>query len=132
MGGSVQMAPKSKIGSYRHQPGLVYEPGPRGELRVARVRKRFPHLGMVPLVYALAGSLVCGATSWSLQQSGAARFFPQRLTGTPLPPAPSLDNVLFGVGLPEAALTCGLLGLCLWRSLWQTRISPETQAGGFW
>lgn len=126
------MAPKPKIGSYQHRPGLVYEPGPHGGMRVARIRKRFPYLGMVPLVYALTGSMVCAAISWSLQASGSARYFPQRFTETPLPPAPSLSNVMFGAGLPETALTCGLLGLVLWRTLWKTRISPEEQAGGFW
>jgi len=126
------MAPKSKIGDYRHRPGLVYEPGPRGGLRVARVRKRFPFLGMIPLVYALSGSMVCAATSWALKWGGGGRLLPQRLSGTPLPAAPSMGNVLFGAGLAETALACGLLGLWLWQLLWKTRISEEEQASGFW
>lgn len=126
------MAPKSKIGDYRHRPGLVFEPGPRGGLQVARVRKRFPYLGMIPLVYALAGSAVCAAVSVAIQASGSARYFPSRLSDTPLPPAPSLTNVLFGAGLAESALTCGVLGLILWQLLWKTRVSSEEQSSGFW
>lgn len=125
------MAQKPKIGSYQHRPGIVYEPGTHGELRVARVRKRFPYLGMIPLVYAMAGSVVCAALSWAIRASGSAHLFPQRFTETPLPPAPSLSNLLFGAGLPETALTCGLLGFLLWRALWKTRVSPEQQSGGF-
>lgn len=126
------MAPKPKIGRYQHRPGIVYEPDARGSLRVARVRKRFPYLGMVPLVYALAGSLVCAGVSWGIRSSGLAHLFPQRFTETPLPPAPSLSNLLFGAGLPETALTCGLLGFILWRALWRTRIPAEEQSRGVW
>jgi len=126
------MSPKSKIGEYRHRPGLVYEPGPHGELRVARVRKRFPYLGMIPLVYALSGCVVCACTSWALRASGAARFFPTRFVDTPLPAAPSMANLLLGAGLPETALACGLLGFMLWRSLWNVRIPAEVQSAGFW
>jgi hypothetical protein len=111
---------------------MVYEPGPQGGLRVAHVRKRFPYLGMIPLVYALSGTMVCAGISWALRVSGGMRFFPTRLVDAPLPAAPSMANILFGAGLPETALTCGLLGLYLWRALWKTRISAEEQARGFW
>ncbi|MCC2668663.1 MAG: hypothetical protein K0Q72_1134 [Armatimonadetes bacterium] len=123
------MGARQKIGQYRHRQGVTYEPGPGGELRIKRDRKRFPHLGMIPLVFGISGSGVCALVSWLMAASGT-KLLPQRLDNTALPPSPSIENVLFGAGFPEAALACGLIGFLIWRSLWAIRITPEEQARG--
>lgn len=125
------MAAKPRIGSYQHRPEPAFVRGPDGAPRPARVRKRFPHLGLVPMIYAVGGTLVCALVSWGFRLGGMARILPSRVTDAGLPPAPNLDNVLFGAGFPETALACGLIGFWLWSSVWRTRVSPEQRDRGF-
>ncbi|MGV3720067.1 MAG: hypothetical protein ACO1SX_04075 [Actinomycetota bacterium] len=125
------MAGKPRIGSYQHRPEPAFTPGPDGTPRPVRVRKRFPHLGLVPLVHAVCGTLVCALLSWGFRAMGMGRILPQRVSDARLPPAPTLDNVIFGAGFPETAVACGLIGFWLWTSVWKTRVSREQQAEGF-
>ena len=75
---------------------------------------------MVVLIYAILGPAVCAGLSLLFRASGLIRFLPRRdPTAPPLPPAPSLQNVLFGVGFVELALTSGLIGYWLWSMLWK-------------
>jgi hypothetical protein len=113
-----------RIGQYRHRAEVGHAP-PIGGLR--RARRRFPHYGLVFLVSGGAGVLACGTATYLLQQLGAP--MPAPVQGE-LPPAPTLNNLLFGVGVPEALLTTGFAGWWLWRSLWN-----RAPAGGpvpFW
>jgi hypothetical protein len=125
------MARKRRIGTFNHSPGPTFEMGPDGSLRHTRVRKRFPHLGMVPLIYAIAGTLACAGVSWALKAVGLGRLLPQRISDAALPPSPTMDNILFGAGLPETALAWGLAGYWLWTGVWRTRVPQETQNRGF-
>ena len=124
------MPNKPKIGQYRHTPGPLMQPGPDGVLRAARVRRRFPFEGVVFLVFGLLGPLVCAGASLLFQATGTARFLPQRFSDLPLPPAPSLENVLFGAGLHEIVLACGLAGWLLWRALWRQQVPEDRQKAG--
>jgi hypothetical protein len=124
------MAAKPRIGSYQHRPEPAYVPGPNGVPRPARIRKRFPQLGLVPMLHAVFGTLVCALTSWGLRALGMGRVLPQRVSDVRLPPAPTLDNVIFGAGLAETAIACGLIGFWLWTNVWKTRVPSERQDQG--
>ncbi|HTE20250.1 MAG TPA: hypothetical protein VK689_17940, partial [Armatimonadota bacterium] len=76
------------------------------------------------------GPLACAGVSLLFRASGATRFLPQRLSDLPLPPSPSMENLLFGAGLHETVLACALAGWWLWRSLWRLRVPEERQKGG--
>lgn len=96
--------------------------GPDGTLRPARVRRRFPHLGMVALFYAVSGPLVCAGVSWLLHAAFGNAYLRLATGSSPLPPAPSWNNVLFGAGPQEIAVASCLIGTYLWHLLWNTRL----------
>lgn len=97
----------------------------------ARVRKRFPYLGLVPLGYAVGGTLACALVSWVIQVLGLSHWLPTRVLNAPLAPAPSWENLLFGAGPAETAFAWGLVGYRLWVSLWRTRVPVQAQSRGF-
>lgn len=116
------MPPPVRPGQYRHQPGTEMRMTADGRLMPSQTRRRFPYAGLVLVVSAALGTLACAGASLLLNVTlgnGLAR-----ITGKTLPPAPSFQNVLFGAGLPEVALACGLAGYWLWCLLWKTRL-PE-------
>jgi hypothetical protein len=121
------------IGEYRHVPGQMLRPGPDGRLQYSRVRRRFPHLGFVCLVYALLLPVLFAGLGWLFQRTSLRAYAPRRMVeDAPLPPSPSLDNVLFGVGAAEAALAGLFIGWLLWRWLWHVRAPAAAQERGFW
>lgn len=124
------MRGKPKIGQYRHTPGTHVARGPDGAERPLRKRRRFPYVGMVPLATGLAGALVCAGVSSAFRSAGLTAYLPKTGANKPLPPAPSLQNVLFGLALPETILVCALVGWLLWRSLWNTRLPEDVQQRG--
>lgn len=107
------------IGEYRHEPRTERVVGGDGIARLRNVRRRFRHAGMVPLATATMGCMVAGVTQFSLNQLRPGWTL-HPIGDTPLPPAPSYDNLLFGAGLPEIAAGCALMGWLFWRSLWST------------
>jgi hypothetical protein len=119
-----------RIGEYRHTPGNHPTVGPDGKPRPPRTRRRFPYLGLVFLAYGMVGPLVCAAVPVLMAALGLRHFMPTRFSDLPLPPSPSLDNVLFGAGAYDLALACGLAGFWLWRSLWRLRLPEEAVKGG--
>ncbi|HEU4753503.1 MAG TPA: hypothetical protein VFU47_10390 [Armatimonadota bacterium] len=122
------MPKKPKIGQYRHTPGTEMRPGPDGVLRPTRTRRRFPYSGIIFLLYAIAGPLVGAGVTRLFQITGTARFLPQHLDEKAFPPAPSLNNVLFGAGVTETILASGLAGFWLWNILWKARVAPDQKA----
>jgi hypothetical protein len=122
--------PKSKIGQYRHTPGVELQPGPDGVLRPARRRRRFPFYGIVFFAYGLLGPLACAGVSLLFRATGSAQLLPQRLSDLPIPPSPSMDNLLFGAGFHETVLACGLVGWWLWRALWNVRVTEDQRQRG--
>jgi len=110
--------PKPKLGQYRHTSAR------------ARRRRRFPYRGVVFLLYGLAGAGVCALVSLLLRATGLAGLVPERYAPTPLPPAPGLDNILFGAGLPETLLACSLVGFWIWSALWNSHPAPGAEAKG--
>lgn len=101
-----------------------------GRLLPTLIRRRFPHAGLIPLIYAAVGAMACAGVSGLFQLAHAGALLPERMTGKPLPPAPTFNNILFGAGLPEVALASGLAGYWLWSMLWKTRLGPEPSASG--
>ncbi len=91
-------------------------------LRPALTRRRFPYRGLVFVVAGLLGSLLCAGMAMLLRTQHVAEALLQRLDDRPLPPMPTFNNVLFGAGLPELMLACGLAGWWLWSTLWKTRL----------
>jgi hypothetical protein len=124
------MPPRRRIGEYRHTPAPSMQVGADGVLRHSRVRRRFPQQGIVPLAYGLAGPLVCAGVSRLLLALFGPGYLPRRADGHVLPPAPSVDNVLFGAGPHEVALACALVGWWLWLLLWNTRLPESVMVGG--
>jgi hypothetical protein len=124
------MRRKPKIGQYRHTPASELRPGPDGTLRHTRTRRRFPYRGLVVLAYGLFGPLVCAAVPALMRAIGQADLLPRHLSDRAVPPAPSLNNVLFGAGAAETALACAVVGALLWRQLWGTRLSPALEERG--
>jgi len=101
------------------------EPGPDGVLRPAGGRRRFPHLALVFVGYGLLTPAACAGVAALFELPPLRVWAPQRLGELPLPPQPSLDNLLFGAGLHETVLAGGLAGLLLWRFLWRQRPAPR-------
>ena len=124
------MARRPKLGQYRHTPTSEMRTGPDGVLRPTRVRRRFPYRGMVFLAYGVFGPLVCAGVAQLFRSTRMRGLLPERVSELPLPKSPSLENVLFGAGLPELVLACGLAGFWLWRILWNSRLPPGVRAGG--
>lgn len=121
---------RKEIGKYRHVAATGRRIG--GRVTVApRWRRRFPYLGMVVAGYALLGTLTCAGVSGLGRAAGLPLLLPERVTGQPLPPAPSLDHVLFGAGAAETALACAVAGWLVWRALWNTRLPDDLQNAGF-
>jgi hypothetical protein len=123
------MARAPKIGEYRHRPAAQMVMGADGVLRPDRKRRRFPFRGIVLLAYGLIGPGVCASVSALFQAAGWRNLLPQRISG-PLPPSPTLNNILFGAGLPETVLACALAGYWLWSNLWKRPVPDEAQAKG--
>jgi hypothetical protein len=124
------MSQPPKIGEYRHRPGNYLSPGPDGAPRLAKVRRRFPYFGIVFLAYGMFGPLVCAGVPLVFRAVGLGAYLPRSFSELPLPPSPTIDNVLFGAGVHELAISCGFAGFWLWRVLWRTRTSDEQQKGG--
>jgi len=124
------MPAKPKIGQYRHTPGSPLIPGPDGTLRPARTKRRFPFMGVVVLGYAIFGPLVCAGVSALFNVTGLAAYMPKLLSGKPLPPSPSMQNVLFGAGLHEMVVACAVVGWLTWRTLWGVRVPHAQQQLG--
>jgi hypothetical protein len=112
---------KSRIGQYRHTPAALDVVGPDGVVRVGPRRRPFPYLFAVFLAFGLLGPLVCAGVAELMDTPALSPYVPRRLSELPLPPQPSVENVLFGAGLHEMVLAAALAGLLLWRLLWRQR-----------
>lgn len=117
-------------GQYRHTPGSYLPAGPDGRAVAVRTRRRFPYLGLVFIGAAMLGPLLCGGVSLLFQMTALRALVPTRYTNLPLPPSPSVENILFGAGLHELVLASAVCGWWLWRSLWRLRLAPELQKAG--
>ncbi len=95
-------------------------------MRHARVRRRFPFMGLVPLAYGVLVPPMCAGLSLLLK---VVRAVPQQL-GAPRAAAPSLENVIFGFGFTELLVAWAFVGFLLWRCLWNIRMPVETQQLG--
>jgi hypothetical protein len=94
---------------FRHVPLGAEPPGrPR----------RFPYAGAVFVAYGLVIPLAAAGAAALFKLAGYG-YLLVRTVSEPLPRAPSWSNLLFGAGAPELALAGGLVGLLLWRRLWQ-------------
>jgi len=122
------MPRKLKVGQYRHRPAAERVAGPEGTVDRPLMRRRFPFRGLIFLLYALGGPLLCAGVSLLLRNVAGGSLVPQRLAEIPLPPAPTVGNVIFGAGLHETAVACGLTGYWLWCRLWKTRPSPGSRS----
>lgn len=101
-----------------------------GRLVPSQTRRRFPYAGLVLVVSAAVGTLACAGASQLLNVTLGRQL--TRITGRALPPAPSFQNVLFGAGLPEVALACGVAGYWLWSLLWKTRLAAGAPTQSAW
>ena len=82
--------------------------------------RRFPYSGLVPVAFGVLGPLAAAGAAQLYALAGREDLLRETVSGqVTLPPSPSLDNVLFGVGLPEAMLAGALGGWLLWRILWR-------------
>lgn len=120
-----------RLGQYQHKPGLELARGPDGQLRPTRLQRRFPFRGLVLMAYGALTPLVGLAVTLLFQATGNARFLPRHYGEQTVPPAPSLENVLFGAGLPELVLAGALTGYILWNHLWKLSAPPELQTTGW-
>src|SRR4051794_31524707 len=114
-----------RLGQYRHTPGLELARGADGQLRPTRVRRRFPFRGLVVMAYGVLTPLVGLAVTLLFQRTRNDRFLPRHYGEQAVPAAPSLENVLFGAGLPELVLAGALTGFLLWNHLWKLRVPPD-------
>jgi len=114
---------RNAIGRYHHRSGSWRSPRGR-ERRLPRPRRRFPYFGLVPAAFGLLGPLLAVGVALCYRAIGAERLLRERWTDEPLPPAPSLENVLFGAGLPEVVLASALFGAALWAVLWRP-VAPK-------
>ena len=103
---------------FRHVP-LGAEP--------ERKTRRFPYTGIVFVAYGIGTPLIAAGVAALFNRAGYGQLL-VRTVSEPLPRAPSPANLLFGAGAPELALAGGLVGLLLWRRLWQSN-EPAWNAG---
>jgi len=122
---------KNRIGQYSHVPGQEFRPGTDGKPVPVRVRRRFPHLGIVCMAYAGLGPLAASGAELLFKLPGWREWAPKAIDqAVTLPPSPSLNNVMFGAGAIEVALASLLAGWMLWRSLWNVRLPQSVQEAG--
>lgn len=124
------MPARPRIGKYRHAPADEIRIGAGGELYHTHTRRRMPFGALVGFVYAVLGPLLAAGTTTLFQATGNSRLLPTVIGDAKLPPSPSLENVLFGAGVAEAALASMLMGYWLWLSLWKTRVSIQHSERG--
>ena len=122
--------PRLKPGEYRHKPGSFVPEGPGGRPIAVKVRRRFPYLGLVFMGCAILGPLVAAGLSLLFHHTVLRRVVPTRYSDLPLPPSPSMENILFGAGLHELVLASAVTGLWVWSALWKMRLPPEQQKAG--
>ncbi|MFN3652283.1 MAG: hypothetical protein ACK47B_22115 [Armatimonadota bacterium] len=123
------MTRKPRLGEYRHIPDGGAAPG-AARNRPTRKRRRFPYVGIVLVVNGLLGTLTLAGLSLLIRALGLTAYLPQRIDKQPSPPAPSLDNVIFNLGLPETILLCALIGGFVWRFVWNVRLPDDVQQQG--
>jgi hypothetical protein len=82
------------------------------------------------MAYGVLTPLVALAVTLLFQRTGYGRYLPRHYGEQSVPTAPSLENVLFGAGLPELVLAGALTGFLLWNQLWKLRVPPDIQAEG--
>lgn len=81
-------------------------------------RRRFPYSGLVPVGFAVFGSLAAAGVASLYNLAGRSDLLRETYGESRLPPAPSISNILFGAGLPESMIACALGGWLLWYILW--------------
>lgn len=79
------------------------------------------------LGYAAAGPALAASISYLL---GRIHALPTPMAQAVLPPSPSLNNVLFGAGVPEVAVASVAAGFLLWRHLWKLDVPSHCVAKG--
>ena len=119
-----------RLGQYRHTPGLEMARGPDGRLRPTRLQRRFPFRGLVVMAYGALTPLVALAVTLLFQLTGNGRYLPRHFGEQSVPRTPSLENLLFGAGLPELVLAGALTGFLLWNQLWKLQVPPYLQEVG--
>lgn len=105
-------------------------PGPDGRLRPTWVKRRFPFRGLVLMTYGALTPLIGLLITLLFQAMNNGRYLPRHYGEQAVPHAPSLENVLFGAGLPELVLAGALTGYLLWNHLWKLRVPLDMQESG--
>lgn len=121
-----------KIGQYRHVPGTEFVYDSEGRARPVRGRRRFPYLGQVLLLNGALAPVVAAAVTSGFRAAGLSRLLPEHYGDVRVAGAPSLENLLFGAGLPEVVLAGGVSGLLLWLLLWPHPVDPSAERSGIW
>jgi hypothetical protein len=110
-----------RIGEYRHTPASEAVMDRDGEVRYTRTRRRLRQRGLVVIGSGVMGTLLFAAAGLALRATAHGAWIPSTQSGRALPPAPCVENVAHGVGLPETLVGCALAGGLLWRALWRTK-----------
>ncbi len=121
------MPPKPRIGEYKHRAHSRPDPRAPGREKPSRVRRRFPYMGALVLGFAATGPLLAAGISYVLSR---LHVLPAPTVQTVLPPSPSVNNVLFGAGVPEVAIASVVAGFILWRQLWKLEVPAHCVAKG--
>lgn len=123
------MAKAPRLGKYQHRAHARMDPAAPGAELSIRKRRPFPYLGVLLISFAVVAPILCSGLALLWKALG---HMPKPIVDAALPSSPTLNNILFGAGLPEVALAAVVCGYLLWTIVWRMPVSQSLSERGTW